>query len=645
MSKKYLSLLPIFIITLLCAVSARADWQDPTGAPPGNNQPRPLNVGAVAQEKTGPLILSHASNALILRDQSPLLFGNPTGNTVGFRAPSGLGASTLWTLPIADGTNGTVLTTNGAGQLSWTTPITATVDLDWRYEGTSENFTSIYSEKLTRVGSGGTRNYATGDGDLYVQNKLEVDNGLYIGGLTTGSVVFQGGDGKLAQDNVNFTWDDSIKRLKIKTLELSKEAPAIFAGENKMLHIPVIKKGGSLTDTSNLFFGISAGNSIDTSIVNNPVHGNIGIGESALMLFQTGSANTTVGRYTLYLLQNGSGNSAFGYNALANLASGNNNTAIGAGALGSLLLGSLNTAIGYSSFDGAGSALNSTAVGSNAGQSRDGDNNVFLGTGAGRIKQGLLDKSNNNMFLGVDAGIARDGDNNVFLGASSGRGSQTLLSSSNNNVFIGVYSGRNKAGDNNVLLGYRAGDGLSNYSDNNIFLGFEAGLANSGSYLLFIEPSSADKDNALIYGQFYNPDNASASPLLRVNGKLGLAPKGTAGFDMPNSLLHLFAPGGSNAEIDIQSVVGPGQHWGIYQDRADTALKFWHLGVNRLVINDQGLSVTGNLTANNQRGFTGYTCLPNANGFGVRHRYESGLLICTCVDTVVCPGTCTCSNP
>lgn len=594
MLKKYLSLLPIFLIALLCAVAARADWQDPTGAPPGNNQPRPLNVGLIAQEKTGPLILSHASNALILRDQSPLLFGNPTGNTVGFRAPSGLGASTLWTLPIADGTNGTVLTTNGAGQLSWTTPTvaaTATVDLDWRYEGTSENFTSIYSEKLTRVGSGGTRNYATGDGDLYVQNKLEVDNGLYIGGLTTGSVVFQGSDGKLTQDNINFIWDESNQRLTTRSLRL---AEPLLTGD-----------GWSSNKSGVLYLGnYPAMHFSGVQTFFTPVRGHLVPYSNTFVGYLSGLTPLTSPNFQGFVAR---GNTAVGYNTLYRLEVGTENTAIGASALSENKSGNKNTAIGTLAMRMADISENNTALGAYAMYSGQGSSSTYLGFGAG-----------------YDA----KGSDNVLIGYMSGH--QLNNPGGNSNVFLGNMTGYSmRQGSNNVFLGNMAGSS-----------------ATSGNRRLYIEASSGDKNNALIYGQFFDPDNASASPLLRFNGKVGIAPRGDAVDFEPNKLLHIYSPGGDNAEINIQSVGGPGQHWGIYHDRADLALKFWHLGVNRLVVNDQGLSVSGNLTVNGQRGFTGYTCQINSNNFPVRYRYESGLLICVCTDTGgVCPGVCTCSNP
>lgn len=44
-------------------------------------------------------------------------------NYVGFKAPDSLAANRVWTLPTGDGSSNQLLTTNGAGVLSWSTPI------------------------------------------------------------------------------------------------------------------------------------------------------------------------------------------------------------------------------------------------------------------------------------------------------------------------------------------------------------------------------------------------------------------------------------------------------------------------------------------------------------------------------------------
>jgi hypothetical protein len=47
------------------------------------------------------------------------------GNYVGFKAPDAVAASKIWTLPAADGASGHVLTTDGGGVLSWSTPVSS----------------------------------------------------------------------------------------------------------------------------------------------------------------------------------------------------------------------------------------------------------------------------------------------------------------------------------------------------------------------------------------------------------------------------------------------------------------------------------------------------------------------------------------
>ena len=51
-----------------------------------------------------------------------VLAENSGTNSVGFKAPTSLGSSTVWELPSVDGTTGQVLKTNGSGVLDWVTP-------------------------------------------------------------------------------------------------------------------------------------------------------------------------------------------------------------------------------------------------------------------------------------------------------------------------------------------------------------------------------------------------------------------------------------------------------------------------------------------------------------------------------------------
>ncbi|MFH1482582.1 MAG: hypothetical protein ABIE46_03620, partial [Patescibacteria group bacterium] len=95
-------------------------------------------------------------------------------------------------------------------------------------------------------------------------------------------------------------------------------------------------------------------------------------------------------------------------------------------------------------------------------------------------------------------------------------------------------------------------------------------------FAMWINPDKIPPD-----GNLSAPINVSDVAQYKL-GNLGI------GSIIPNSLLHLYKTIGNNAEIDIQSVEGSGNHWGIYQDRdGDNDLKFWQ-GDNKMSITKGG---------------------------------------------------------
>lgn len=70
-----------------------------------------------------------SSGDVTLNGQSDLRFGDAdSSNWVAFQAPAAISSNTTWTLPAADGSSGTFLSTNGAGTLAWsgvTVPVTS----------------------------------------------------------------------------------------------------------------------------------------------------------------------------------------------------------------------------------------------------------------------------------------------------------------------------------------------------------------------------------------------------------------------------------------------------------------------------------------------------------------------------------------
>jgi hypothetical protein len=154
-------------------------------------------------------------------------------NYLGFKAPDNIAADRIWTLPLADGTSGQVLSTNGSGFLSWSSAETAltfqngltrssnTIKLGGALtENTTISQDAAESFTITNGGSANTIVDLTSTGDFQIQDngtafltatdggnigigtsspgqKLTVDGtfGLVETGSTpTYHTIFQGGD-------------------------------------------------------------------------------------------------------------------------------------------------------------------------------------------------------------------------------------------------------------------------------------------------------------------------------------------------------------------------------------------------------------------------------------------------------------------
>ncbi|HUM48421.1 MAG TPA: hypothetical protein PLD84_15925, partial [Chitinophagales bacterium] len=126
-------------------------------------------------------------------------------NFVGFKAPASIAANKIWTLPAADGTNGQVLSTNGAGSLSWVTgtgggaetdPQVGTITTHYipRWDGTAL-VTGNLKDTLTHITNG---NYSKkGKVTIYRNGGLIVDDGVSafqgIGTTTVGGTIYSKG--------------------------------------------------------------------------------------------------------------------------------------------------------------------------------------------------------------------------------------------------------------------------------------------------------------------------------------------------------------------------------------------------------------------------------------------------------------------
>lgn len=191
------------------------------------------------------------------------------------------------------------------------------------------------------------------------------------------------------------------------------------------------------------------------------------------------------------------GNTAFGANSLVNptinfaLQFGVRNSAFGANTLSAITTGQRNTAMGDFALFSNTSGSENTAIGSGA---------MFSNT-----------TSSTNVAIGRQAMTSY----NAPALANTG------------NTAIGFSALRNSlTGTNNVAIGFEA---LRNVTGNgNVGIGFQAGRLETGSDKLYIENSSADANNALVYGEFN-------TNIFRVNGQIQVANPATTGYSLPTS--------------------------------------------------------------------------------------------------------------
>lgn len=162
-----------------------------------------------------------ANTNVDLANQADLKFFEATANGsnyVGFQAPSSITADVLWTLPAADGSADQVLSTNGAGVLSWQ---------EARTNDISQGDTSV---TVTDSGSNGTVTFVTDGSTRWTMSNAghllpgadstynigasgnEVSNiyvdTLNVGAITASSTLTLNGDvdlGNATSDTVTFT--------------------------------------------------------------------------------------------------------------------------------------------------------------------------------------------------------------------------------------------------------------------------------------------------------------------------------------------------------------------------------------------------------------------------------------------------------
>lgn len=356
-----------------------------------------------------------SSNLMVLPNQGEIHFEDLAGGDyVGFKAPAVVTVpSFVWTLPDADGTAGQILTTDGAGNLSW---LTATgsgpefPDNTFRVYDDLDN-TKKMAFEVANVSTLTTRTYTVPD-----------FNGVLPG--TSGTNLLLG----------------------------NAYGPAFT--------VPFVAS----TSTDNVILGVNAGAALGSLGVGNPASSNVIVGADAASVGQVPNTSVIVGAEA-------------GLNFGTSPAVGDQSTLIGyqAGntATGHSVDGSFDF-IGYQSgfnVTNAGGAL--TYVGSQAGfSSTSAKNNVYVGYQSGFNNTTGEDNTcfgsqsgvgaiattySQCTFIGSRAGIANNADDNTFVGYSAGAANIV----GTRNVYVGYQVGLVATNSDNTLIGHQAGLALT----------------------------------------------------------------------------------------------------------------------------------------------------------------------------------------
>ena len=264
------------------------------------------------------------------------------------------------TYPNIDGDSGQVLTTDGSGNLSWSTNAATVV--------------AIASDKINSLAIGSGASVSS-------NNTIQLGNDDVIrvntsGKLTTGAVTYPNTDGSTGQvlktdGSGNVSWVST-------GVEIDSENGTLAVGDGLTNN----------TGTSNTATGVNALRS-NTSGMRNSA-----FGKGALFANDTGSDNTASGAYSLEDNTSGSQNTASGVAALSYNTEGNDNTASGYHALLRNSTGDENTAIGRSALYNNTTGSYNTAVGRGANVE---GNNL---TNATAIGYGAFASASNTIKLG-----------------------------------------------------------------------------------------------------------------------------------------------------------------------------------------------------------------------------------------------------
>jgi trimeric autotransporter adhesin len=349
--------------------------------------------------------------------------------------------------------------------------------------------------RLTDSSSG---NVAIGHAALFRNKRTDFSQNVAVGcfalnfDTTSNWNTAIGGDAMLGANNSSLNTVIGFRALRQITAGSENNALGVGAMEYKDTALSCVGIGRfalsgdlfniNLADTGSIAIGTRAGRYNNVSY-NTFIGYESGIGNNGV-LGMTGKEIVSIGAFSLRNLTSGSSNSSFGFKAMQQATTGNGNVAIGTRSLFNNTTGNYNVSIGDSAMYGSATSI--------------GDRNIAIGAYA--LRNAVATTTNNVAIGDSTMQMLGNGGSNVALGSNA-------LS-------------KNVNGNRNIAIGLNAG-----YNE-------------TTSDKLYIENSNANKDNALIYGDFANDSlNLNAKVNVRDFTRLGTQASGAPAIKMKKMVI------------------------------------------------------------------------------------------------------------
>jgi hypothetical protein len=443
-------------VTLLASADAAAGnftTVDTTNLEVTNIKAKDGTASATITDSTGAFTISTELSVDNININGNTIVSSDTDGDLNL-TPNGTGDLVLDGLkwPQADGSEDYVLSTDGAGQLSWAAQTGG--------GGGGGTSVTVTQATATAAQTDFSVTYTVGQLSVYLNGALLASGDFTASNGTT--VVLASG----AALNDIFT---AVAYSTVAGLEIESGSPYLTAVGSGA--------GAVTTGVNNTFVGFEAGND-NTTGANNTAVGyqaldanttgvyNTAVGSGALGVNTGGYQNNAFGFDALAVNETGNFNAAFGVEALKTNTTGNQNSAFGEGTLKLNTTGSFNSAFGTIALRDNTTGANNTAVGWNALLvNTTGTSNTAVGHAA-------LDANTigtENTALGADAGSAvTDGQDSVYVGRGAG---QTVTTGSSN-VIIGRNAQGSAAGASNQIV---IGPNVTGQANSNVTIGNSAG--------------------------------------------------------------------------------------------------------------------------------------------------------------------------